>query len=134
MNMFALLYVLLIIGGAVLGGMWWPFRSVWLGGTLGALVVAGMRPALRLCMNAWDHWLPCRPVCQNGKCGPYDYEYLRTEGERSIFRCRCGHEYAKTGRVFYRDDQGSWKPYMRRGRLTGWKSLESPGTPDTTRA
>jgi hypothetical protein len=131
-----------------IGGIWWLWRFICLvlWGEVGVLLAFNLGyyfgianlwvlipVSLLLVFSLIWAFILCRllllfpfPPCQNGKCHDItDYEWPiglifgRVKWGVYRYRCRCGDEYIREGRVFYLlQSDGSKKPYM---ALTGFR-------------
>jgi hypothetical protein len=129
MNVFEMAFVLVglvcAFAAAVVASQYW---GLWVGLVAFAVSWVVWACVLKLgdvAIDVWYKFLPVRPICRKGRCHSGDYEYLGQQDGVSVFRCRCGNEYAEMKSVFYeRDAVGQLHPYMNKRWGVVWRPCQ----------
>ncbi len=131
-----LMFLLFFCAGGLCAALWAGKKFGAIGfligfpvGFLAALVACTVFFDAALYLQGWCLLgIPWLPPCRNGTCKAGDRFVLSGDYERTgrikkheLFRCRCGTEYAKTGRHFYEKlPDGTLKPYLVWRPFKGW--------------
>ena len=111
------------------------YRTVFIGIIL-LLLLFVLAWAMQLC----HFFLFCPfPPCERNKClarwnyyWPLGYFFGRIGLRRYLYKCQCGDEYLRVGKIFFRVlSDGSLKPYTRKTSFNKWeKVLDAPSSED----
>lgn len=70
----------------------------------------------------WYKFFPLRPICRKGLCRSRDYQLAEVTEKGSVFMCKCGDKFLRTGKLFCEiSPDGTPRPYMRYKGLRLWK-------------
>ncbi len=117
-----ILMLLLPAVGGVLGYRWGGVT----GGSIGVAIGFSPFVLFAAAYGAVTVWFPDRPVCICGQCKSEDYKYLgfrKPARDTHYYKCsRCQRHYRlENGRFDLRQDDESYKPYMKLSKWGRWK-------------